>query len=208
MSLSVRAMAAALGVSKSQVHRDQLAGMPMHDVASARAWRDAHHDVSRTVDGRIDRPGSAPDVLPATLAAAAAADVPPAPDLVDQADAAAPPPATPADTEAYRAARSDREQIRRAREQIELDQLRGSLIALEDAKRLAFTSFRLLRDALLNIPARVKDQVAAETDPLLIEHLIEAEISGALSGFRPDRVLVDTAGDADDDEEASADAPR
>ena len=200
--LSVRAMAAALGVSKSQVQRDKDAGMPMHDAAAARAWRDAHHDISRTAEGRIDRPGQ--DPLPATLADDAAAD------LAGQDTAAAPAaaPATLAETEAYRAARSDREQIRRDREQIELDQLRGSLIALEDAKRLAYTSFRLLRDALLNIPARVKDQVAAETDPLLIEHLIEAEISGALSGFRPERVLVDTAADADDDDEGDPDAAR
>jgi len=205
--LSVRAMAAALGVSKSQVHRDQLAGMPMSDAASARAWRETHHDISRTVEGRIDRPGV--EVLPSTLADAVA-DLP-APDLVDQAETAAPAsPATAAETEAYRIARSDREHIRRDREQIELDQLRGSLIALEDAKRLAFTSFRLLRDALLNIPARIKDQIAAEHDPLVIEHVIESEIAGALSSFRSERVLADTAtgGDDDDDREDDADAPR
>jgi hypothetical protein len=56
--LSVRAMAEALGVAKSQVHRDAQAGMPMHSADAARAWRLDQHDMSRTVEGRIDRPAS------------------------------------------------------------------------------------------------------------------------------------------------------
>lgn len=53
--LSVRKMAKALGVTKSQVGRDKQAGMQMASVEAARAWRLATHDISRTVDGRIDR---------------------------------------------------------------------------------------------------------------------------------------------------------
>jgi len=71
-------------------------------------------------------------------------------------------------------------EIRVSRERIELEQLRGSLISLEEAKRLAYTAFRSLRDAVLNVPARIKDQCAAETDSFEIEQIIDAELSAAL----------------------------
>jgi hypothetical protein len=102
-----------------------------------------------------------------------------------------------ADTEAYRKARAERERIRVEREQLELDQLRGQLIDLEEAKRLAFTAFRALRDAVLNVPARIKDQVAVESDAFRVEQLIETELAAALDKFDTARVLRD-----DDDDEA------
>jgi len=96
----------------------------------------------------------------------------------------------------YRKARAEQMAIRVAREQIELDQLRGSLISLEDAKRLAFTAFRSLRDAVLNVPARIKDQCAVEIDAFKVEQLLEAELTAALQSFNPAKVL----NDVDDDE--------
>ncbi len=189
MGISVRAMAAHIGVSKSQVQRDKAAGMPMHDVAAARQWRLQHHDLSRTVDGRIDRPGPAADATPAPASLAAAAA--PGDDADEPADDAS------ADTLKFRQARATREQVNAQRAQIELDQLRGSLIALDDAKRLAYTAFRALRDAVLNVPARVRDQLAIETDPAAIERLLEAELAGALQTLTPEAVLRDT--DDDDD---------
>lgn len=190
MPMSVRAMAQALGVGKSQVQRDAAAGMPMSDPAAARAWREAHHDVSRTAHGRIDRHAISASTA-ALLQAAADTAPPPAEDEAPRPD----------DTAAYREARTARERIRRDREQLELDQLRGNLIGLDDAKRLAFTAFRSLRDAVLNVPARVKDQCAAATDPIAIERLIEDELNAALGRFSADRVLHETA---DEEEEATA----
>lgn len=101
------------------------------------------------------------------------------------------PPAGGADNERARAARADREEIRRDRERIELAKLQGSLIDLGEAKRLAFTAFRTLRDGLLNIPARIKDQCAAETDPMAVEALIEQELTKALAGFDLAAVTAD-----------------
>jgi hypothetical protein len=176
-------MAAALGVSKSQVSRDAQAGMPMHDVAAAITWRQAQHDFSRTADGRIDRtpPLDAP---------------PAAPGAADDGDDDAP--ASDPDTAAFRSARAARERTNAERAQLELDQLRGNLIPLADAQRLAFTVFRTLRDAVLNVPARVKDQAAAMTDPLLVERLIEDELTATLRRFDETSLVTEPADDDDE----------
>lgn len=176
MALSMRAMAAELGVSKSQVARDAQAGMPMTDAAAARAWRLAQHDMSRTVDGRIDR------------------ETPAAPEQ-PKADADEP---TAGDTSEYRQARATRERVNAERAQIELDQLRGRLIDLADAKRLAFTAFRSIRDAVMNVPARVAAQCAVETDAMRIEQLIEADLTAALTRFDPEKLLSESNDDDDE----------
>lgn len=196
MGLSVRDMAAALGVSKSQVARDKLAGMPMSDAPAARAWRDAHHDPSRTVDGRIDRP-AARDTTPAAeggLATAAgaggAAAAPPASPTEDDAP-------RPDDTADYRQARTEREQIRRDRERMDLDRERGRLVDAAEAARLAFTAFRSLRDQAFNMAARLAPQLASETDALRCEQLIDAELTAVFGRFDEARLLKEP--DEDDD---------
>lgn len=188
---SIRDIAAALGVSKSQVGRDVQAGMPTHDLAAVRAWRDANRDVSRTVEGRIDRPGGstarppAADVSEPTAAGA------------DEAEAEAE--LQPDDTADYRKARTEREQIRRDRERMELDRERGKLIDAADAARLAFTSFRALRDRAFNLPARLAPQCAVLTDALQIEALLEAELAAVFGSFTEDRLLTEPTDDDDPD---------
>lgn len=182
MAYSIRQLADILGVSKSQVARDRAAGMPMHDADAARGWRALQHDVSRTVEGRIDRPS-----VPAGAAEAGASSASAEPDEPQDGD-----------TTQFRTARAARERTNADRAALELEQLRGRLIDLADAQRLAFTAFRSLRDAVLNVPARVKDQCAAMTDALAIEQLLDAELGTALGGFNPDKVLADS----DDDDEA------
>ena len=186
--LSVRAMAAALGdVTKSQVHRLYEQGMPRHSVEAARVWRAAHLEMSRTADSRIDRTPSQTSAGLADLSAGDGVDEP-----LDEPEVGA-----DENTAAYRRHRSERERVRSEREQLELDQLRGKLIDLDEAKRLAFTAYRGLRDAVLNAPARVKDQCAAETDSFKVEQLIEAELTAALDAFDPAKVLREQ----DDDDE-------
>ena len=191
--LGVRVMAEALGVSKSQVHRDAQAGMPMHSVDAARAWRLDQHDMSRTVEGRIDRPATdAPPAAVSGLASAAGAGEGGTSPASSDADGP-----LPGDTAEYRKARSERERTAADRAQLELDQLRGRLIDVSEAKRLAFTSFRSLRDAVLQVPARVAALCAAQSEPLVVEQLIEAELVAVLSAIDPAKLLVD----ADQDDE-------
>lgn len=189
MQLSVRAMAAALGVSKSQVARDSADGMPMHEAAAARAWRQQHRDVSRTVEGRIDRPSAAS----APAAPPPITSLPPAlPPLPEEDEEPA-----PTDTDEYRRARTAREKLRLQREQMDFDQARGLLIDASEAARMAYTTFRALRDAVFNVPARVAPQCASETDAHRIEAVIDAELVAAFNRVNPERLLTET--DADDD---------
>lgn len=81
----------------------------------------------------------------------------------------------------YREHRSKREYYVAAKHKLEYEQLLGQLINVDDAKRIAFTSFRSIRDSVLNVAARIKDQLAAETDPHVCEELLERELSAALA---------------------------
>jgi len=120
------------------------------------------------------------------------------------ADAGAAPeddePPAPNDSAEYRAARTAREQVRLQRDQLALQQELGSVVQLADAGRLLFTAFRTLRDSVLNVPARVRDQVASLTDAAAIEQLLDAELATAVSVLNPERVLIDADEDEDDDD--------
>ncbi len=111
--------------------------------------------------------------------------------------------ATDDDTKAYRAERAQRERIRREREQLELDQLRGSLVDKAEVARLRFTEFRALRDALGNVGARIKDAVAAESDALRCEQLIDREISARLADFADQVLARGVTAEADDEDDAA-----
>lgn len=142
MGLSVRTMAKALGVSKSQVARDAAAGMPMESAESARAWREAQHDLSRTAEGRIDR-------VPVGVAATPEGIAP------DGDDA----PEADADTAAYRQARALRERANAERAQVELAQLKGRLVDVADVEQLQFTASRLVRDRVEQVAPRIAAEV-------------------------------------------------
>jgi hypothetical protein len=183
--LSIRAMASVLGISKSQVARDAGEGMPMTSADAARAWRAAARDLARSAESRIDREPTLGDVIGA--ADPAAAD-----------DAATEQTGTDQNSAEYRKHRADNERIRSERAQLELDQLKGSLIAVDDAKRLAFTAFRQIRDLVLNVPARVSAQLAAETDAFRISELLDKELTEAFAAFTPESVVKDTEEEDDD----------
>jgi hypothetical protein len=106
----------------------------------------------------------------------------------------------PGDTAEYRKARAERERTRAEREALELEQLRGKLIDVAEASRLAFTAYRGLRDAFENIPARLKDQLAAESDPFRIEQQLAAEIAAVLSSFDVDAAVREKPDEDEDDE--------
>jgi hypothetical protein len=98
----------------------------------------------------------------------------------------------------YRAARATRERQRQEREWIELEQLRGNVVQLAEAQRLVFTAFRTLRDAVMNIPVRVKDQLAAEMDPHRIESMLQAELASALQAVDLAKTLTEEENGDDD----------
>ncbi len=68
-------------------------------------------------------------------------------------------------------------------EQVKLsvDQQRGELIPLEQVKREAFALAKAVREALLNLPDRVANQLAGENDPAAVHQLLSDELTGALA---------------------------
>lgn len=59
----------------------------------------------------------------------------------------------------------------------------GKLIPVEDVDREWFELARLVRDTMLNIPARIADQLAHETDQRKVQDLLEQEIYQALESI-------------------------
>jgi transcriptional regulator with XRE-family HTH domain len=104
----------------------------------------------------------------------------------------------------YHQARALRETFEAKLKRLRFEQEVGASIELADAKRIVFTAYRTLRDQLLNVPVRIKDQCAAETDPVKVEALIEAEMIAALNAFDPAESLRDLE---EDDDAELADAP-
>jgi phage terminase Nu1 subunit (DNA packaging protein) len=64
----------------------------------------------------------------------------------------------------------------------ELDrkQREGELVERSDLEEAAFSNARRVRDALMNIPARIASLYAAETDPQKIHQNLEDEIRTVL----------------------------
>lgn len=180
-----------LGISKQAVAKAAKAGMPIDSVEAAEAWRRVNLDVSRTKAARVDispRQRSEPE-------GSCSSDDDP----------------LPTDDAAYKKARTEREQIRRDREALQLEQERGNLVDKHEVARLRFTEFRALRDSLGHIGARTKDALSVETDPLRCEQLVTAELERVLSTFA-DQILTrgvmqdhDDSDDADSEEGTPAD---
>lgn len=80
----------------------------------------------------------------------------------------------------YTKARTGVEIIKLQRAQIELDELKGSLIAVDQVKRETFIMARALRDQLLAIPDRNSAIFAAEKDERKIHRMLLDEIRAAL----------------------------
>ena len=56
----------------------------------------------------------------------------------------------------------------------------GQHVSVEEVKLGAFNMARKLRNRILQIPMRISAQLAAETDPHIVEDMLNAELSGAL----------------------------
>jgi len=91
----------------------------------------------------------------------------------------------------YREHRATRERYQALKQQLEYEQMVGHLINVDEAKRIAYTSFRALRDSIMNVATRIKDQLAAETDSHACEVLVENELSAALAGIDIGKLLQD-----------------
>lgn len=64
---------------------------------------------------------------------------------------------------------------------MEMLQMKGELVSVSRVKAQAFELARKTRDAILNIPSRISDQLTVETDRFKIEQILTTELTIALS---------------------------
>lgn len=182
--LSYSQLGVLLGISKQAVGKAVKAGMPVHSLEAADEWRRANLDVSRTKAARVD----------VSATASPGRDGYEAGDDDDDGPQAS-------DDLAYKRARTEREQIRRDRDLLQLERERGNLVDKQEVARLRFTEFRSLRDALGHIGARTKDALSVESDPLKCEQIVTAEIERALGVFADQILTRGVMQDDDGDDE-------
>lgn len=171
---------------------------PNRKIDSDQADRDWRLNTDPAAQSLLYSAGVASPQAEAGMAAVPGAVTAAAPGIPDTDDEP-----TPADqTGAYRIERAIRERLRREREEIELEELRGNIISLADAELTVFTAFRTLRDSMLQIAARIKDRCAAAADPFMVEQIIEAEIATTFARFDPAKMVQPALDDEEEVHEA------
>src|SRR4030067_1080931 len=66
---------------------------------------------------------------------------------------------------------------------LELEKEKGNLIPTAEVQKAAFERHRKVRDAIENIPSRISDILAAETDGYKIKEMLSQEIYQVLEGL-------------------------
>ena len=151
-------LAAALGVNPATVTRDAAAGMPTHSVDAARAWRLENR---RAKVAPPPRPGHAAPPEGATAAGPAVM-----PDPVEEGD--------------YWTNRARREKAEADLAELKLAELRGALVRAADVKAAHSRRVAALREALLQVPARLSAVLAAESAQARCHDLLQQEMHGVL----------------------------
>jgi hypothetical protein len=80
-------------------------------------------------------------------------------------------------------ARAAREIYQARIAKLDYEERLGNLVSRKSVEVKAFNTFRILRDACLNIPDRVSAQIAAETDPTIVYEILMAELRRAFEEF-------------------------
>lgn len=66
---------------------------------------------------------------------------------------------------------------------LNFEQRAGSLVAVDEVQRRAFSIARTVREALFNIPDRLASQLAGETDPRRVHLVLTTELTRALEAL-------------------------
>ena len=83
----------------------------------------------------------------------------------------------------FNESRAKSEHFRAELARLDLEVKEEQLVEVSRVQREAFSSARAVRDALSNIPDRVSNQMAAETDPVVIHQTLTEEIRKALESL-------------------------
>jgi hypothetical protein len=88
----------------------------------------------------------------------------------------------------YANARAAREIYEAKLKKIEWEEKLGTLVNRRAVEVAAFNRFRVLRDAVLNVPTRMAAQLAAETDAATVHEMLETELRITLEEFSGGKV--------------------
>lgn len=141
-------------MSKANVTKLKLQGMPVHSVEAARAWRSSRQNIA----ARKPEP-AAPTAAPV-----------------------APPPALGGGVfgESFDVARTRREVAAADLLELELAEARGDLLRRDVMEQTVGALATSTREAVLQVVARLAALLAAETDPVKVRHMLDAELRQAL----------------------------
>lgn len=96
----------------------------------------------------------------------------------------------------FEKAKTEREIWRAKTAKLNYEKLSGLLIYASDVRQIAFETARLLRDQLLNIPARVSPIIAAERDTKKVNEILTKEIRQCLETIASDLVKPEVKNEA------------
>ena len=91
----------------------------------------------------------------------------------------------------FNESRAKSEHFRAELARLDLETKEQQLVEVARVQREAFTAARAVRDALGNIPDRVSNQLAAESDPVVIHQTLTEEIRKALETLTKNAAEVD-----------------
>lgn len=91
---------------------------------------------------------------------------------------------TPDDTPDLYVSKKKREYYLALSAQLEYEELTGLLVRKDDVRREAFDMARKTRDSLLQLPARLMAQLAAESDAHKVREMLDKEIRYALNQLK------------------------
>jgi len=83
----------------------------------------------------------------------------------------------------FNESRAKSEHFRAELARLDLEVKEDQLVEVSRVEREAFSAARAVRDALSNIPDRVSNQMAAESDPVVIHQTLTEEIRKALESL-------------------------
>lgn len=162
---SQNAVGRALGLSSAAIVKLRKQGMPVDSVEAAQAWREARQNVA----ARKPAPaGVAGHPWRIVHAGQQDQDAPLQPEAVEPRD------------EDHQAARTRREIAEADLAEMRAAEERGELIRVAAVKSALARVFTTTRDALLQIPARLAPQLAADSDPTSVQNLLHTEIHQTL----------------------------
>jgi len=156
-------IAEALQIDPALVTRYKARGMPVDSIDAARSWKESN---VRARVGRYQQAAPPPPEQPAL-------PLPPEP----------PPSGNKKEDDPYWTFRTQREAAESAIAELKRGELAGALIRVDAVSTAWANAYATLREAILNVPPRLAPQLAAESDPAVIQNQLHAELHKAITAL-------------------------